>query len=130
MAATLIVRYLSRPRVSIPAIQPWWRPAPLRTDHFTTTRWSLTKKNSNCQIVLARQVPFRYVHCSAPTQAPPALLVAAFKPLSRLAALLVGRRLRLWYQNLPEEEQQKFINKVKKNQHILIGKVKVIFFLI
>ena len=51
----------------------------------------------------------------------PALLVTLAKPLSRLAAVLIGRRARIWYRNLPDEEKAKFKNKMIKHQPDLLG---------
>ncbi len=42
-------------------------------------------------------------------------------PLSRLGAIIVGRKARKWYKNLPEEEQRKLWNKIKKNQADILG---------
>jgi len=65
--------------------------------------------------------PTLSVRCSPMRQAPPALVAILLKPASRLAAILVGRRLRNWYRNLPEEERRKIKNKLKKNRHVFVG---------
>ncbi len=65
--------------------------------------------------------PVRNFHLSSPTPVP-ALLLTLLKPMSKIAALVFGRKFRIWYRNLSEEEQQKFWNKVRKNQHVFVGK--------
>ncbi len=48
-------------------------------------------------------------------------MLAVITPLSRLGAIILGRKVRMWYKNLPEEEQRKFWNRMKKNQGNFVG---------
>ena len=68
----------------------------------------------------------RGLHLSPQRRIHPVLIMLA-KPVSRIAALIVGRKFRIWYQNLPEEEQRKFKNKLRKNQHVIAGEAGFIY---
>ena len=68
----------------------------------------------------AHQPVLREFHLSKPVPVHP-LIVAAWKPVSRIAALLIGRKMRKWYQELPDDEKKKFKNRLKKNSHIFGG---------
>jgi hypothetical protein len=52
---------------------------------------------------------------SLPTRALPPILIAAIKPVSRLLAVIVGRRFRTWWKSLPEETKLRFKEKSRKN---------------
>ena len=49
------------------------------------------------------------------------LLVAFIKPVSRVFAMVVGRRFRRWWRTLPESERLKFRNEFKKRSRVWIG---------
>ena len=59
-------------------------------------------------------------HLSRPNPVHP-LLVALIKPLSRVSALLAGRKMRQWYRNLPQDQKDKFRSKMRENRHFLLG---------
>ena len=63
----------------------------------------------------------RSIHVTKPLKVHPALLLL-LKPLGRISALLVGKRVRIWYKNLPDSEKKKLKNKIKKNRHLFLRK--------
>jgi len=95
---------------------------PLSTKYMITRHSKLvaSKDFTKCGVTSVS----RELHTSSAKPALPAIVLAVLKPASRLAAILLGRRLRIWYRNLSEEEQRKVINRVKKNQHLILGKLK------
>lgn len=57
------------------------------------------------------------IHTSKLRPALPPVVVALIKPLSRIAAVLIGRRFRKWWRNLDEEEAAKVKEKSRKYSH-------------
>ena len=61
----------------------------------------------------------RPLSTTLPKKAVPPILIALFKPASRLLAMVVGRRARKWWQKLPEETKNRFRAKREKQGRIL-----------
>jgi len=60
-------------------------------------------------------------HVSASRQALPPLFIVILRPLSRIVAILCGRRLRKWWRALPPERKQDLILRLKKRKMTLLG---------
>ena len=61
----------------------------------------------------------RPLSTTLPKKAVPPILIALFKPASRILAMVVGRRARKWWQKLPEETKNRFRAKREKQGRIL-----------
>ena len=63
-------------------------------------------------------VPKVNLSTTVPKKALPPFLVLMAKPLSRVLAMIVGRRARKWWQKLPEAEKEKYRSKRIRNGQI------------
>lgn len=63
------------------------------------------------------------IHTSPQRQALPPFLVVMIKPLSRILAVLIGRRFRKWWRKLDGEKQEEIKAKSRQYSHLWGGKL-------
>jgi len=96
----------------------------VRIDRCVTKLASLKNANVALQSGGFRgefQLQRKPFHVSASRQALPPLVIFILRPLSRIAAILFGRRLRKWWRALPPERKQDLIRRLKKRKMTLLG---------
>jgi len=79
-----------------------------------------TPQTSKCNL-LAATLPKEYFHTSKLRPAIPPLLLVLIKPLSRLTAMIVGRRIRKWRRNLGDEQREKIKQKTNEYSRLIGG---------
>lgn len=67
------------------------------------------------------QANMRLNFSTTPTKNIPPILVALIKPASRIFAAVLGRRFRLWWKKLPEQEKHLIRQKTNKNGRFIGG---------
>jgi hypothetical protein len=85
---------------------------------------SLNNRNAALQnggFRVASELQRKFFHVTSSRQALPPLVIIILRPLSRIAAVLFGRRLRKWWRALPPERKQDVILKLKKRKMTLLG---------
>jgi hypothetical protein len=96
----------------------------VRIDRYVTKPTSLNNAVFALQsggFRVAFQLQRKPFHVSASRQALPPLIIFILRPVSRIAAILFGRRLRKWWRALPPEKKQDFIHGLKKRKVTLLG---------
>jgi hypothetical protein len=96
----------------------------VRTDGYVTKPTSLNNAVAALQsggFRFAFQLQRKPFHVSASRQALPPLILLILRPVTRIAAILFGRRLRKWWTALPPEKKQDFILRLKKRKVTLLG---------
>ena len=73
------------------------------------------------KIIRVPPVAAASIHTSATRQALPPVLVALVKPLSRITAMLIGRRFRKWYRNMDPQQASRLRQKYQKFSHLIGG---------
>ena len=63
----------------------------------------------------------KQISTSAPRKALPPILVFLVKPLSRIAAAILGRIGRKWWRKLPDSEKADLRNHLRKNRKLIAG---------
>lgn len=96
----------------------------VRIDRCVTKPASLNNANialQNGGFRVEFQLQRKPFHVSASRQALPPLVIFILRPLSRIAAIFFGRRLRKWWRALPPEQKQDFILRLKKRKLTLLA---------
>ena len=63
----------------------------------------------------------KQISTSAPRKALPPILVFLIKPLSRIAAAVLGRIGRKWWRKLPDSEKADLRNHLRQNRKLIAG---------
>lgn len=96
----------------------------VRVDRCVTKLASLNNANValwSGGFTVASELQRKLFHVTASRQALPPLVIVILRPLSRIAAVLFGRRLRKWWSSLPPEKKQDLILRLKKRKMTLLG---------
>ena len=51
----------------------------------------------------------------------PPIVITLIKPMSRILAVIIGRRFRRWWKNLPENKKEEFKHKTRENGEMIGG---------
>ena len=81
----------------------------------------LKKSNFRLQFQLPSYMTRKHISTSAPRKALPPILVFLVKPLSRIAAAILGRIGRKWWRKLPDSEKADLRNHLKQNRKLIAG---------
>eukprot|EP00095_Tigriopus_kingsejongensis_P011220 maker-scaffold1959_size23944-snap-gene-0.7 protein:Tk11220 transcript:maker-scaffold1959_size23944-snap-gene-0.7-mRNA-1 annotation:"metalloendopeptidase OMA1 " len=73
--------------------------------------------------------PLRVDFHTSPARPIPPMVVALFKPLSRITAVVFGRRIRIWWRKLPEDKRTLVRDRVRRSQWALGGTVYLRLFM-
>ena len=96
----------------------------VRVDRCVTKLASLNNANVALRsgwFTVASELKRKLFHVTESRQALPPLVIVILRPLSRIAAVLFGRRLRKWWSSLPPEKKQDLILRLKKRKMTLLG---------
>ncbi|XP_049845709.1 metalloendopeptidase OMA1, mitochondrial-like [Schistocerca gregaria] len=63
----------------------------------------------------------RYLHTSSPKCALPPALLLFLRPLSKFAAILFGRSLRMWWKKLPADKRLFMLEAFRSHRYLLLG---------